>query len=155
MKPISRTAYADAILARDDLSPEARKRIERVRHDWLTDEATVVRRSSACKRLDCKPTHERDLEREGKLDSFLDGKVRLIYVSSIYEHLIKQTLASYPLNKPPKKAPGSPNLVAVRALAPTARPHPVHERVAAPPVNAIKRGRGRPRKQIEMATPAE
>jgi hypothetical protein len=48
MKPISqphpanKTAYADAILARDDLSPEARKQIERVRDNWRADGLWLV-----------------------------------------------------------------------------------------------------------------
>jgi hypothetical protein len=120
----SKTAFADRVLARDDLSAGARKQITRLRDEWAADPQTVVRRVNVCKRLDCKPTHERDLEREGKLDSFLDRNTRLIHVSSIYEHLIRQALASHPPDQPARKATGSPNIADVRALLPGSQPRP-------------------------------
>ena len=91
MKPtspslVSKTAYADAIL-KGDLEPEARKQITRLRDQWAADEEIVTRRPGVRKRINCKPTHGRDLERTGQIDSFLAGTVRLIHVSSIYEHL--------------------------------------------------------------------
>ena len=76
----SKTAFADRALERDDLSPEARKQITRLRDQWSADEEIVTRRRGVCKRIDCKPTHGRDLERSNKIDSFLAGTVRLIHV---------------------------------------------------------------------------
>ena len=165
MKPtspslVSKTAYADTILS-GDLDPQARKQITRLRDQWAADEEIVTRRSGVCKRIDCKPTHGRDLERAGKIDSFLSGTVRRIHVSSIYEHLIKQVLASFPLNQPPRKASAAPHLAAARAAIPRSGPtlaH-VHERAVSTSPPEMKRGRGRPRKQVELveltATPAE
>jgi hypothetical protein len=59
--PASKTPFADRTLERDDLSPEARVFVEALRDTWRADEEVVTRRPGACKRLDCKPTHERDL----------------------------------------------------------------------------------------------
>jgi hypothetical protein len=139
----SKTAFADRTLERDDLSPEARKQITRLRDQWSADEEIVTRRPGVCKRLDCKPTHGRDLERSNKIDSFLAGTVRLIHVDSIYEYLIQQILASFPLNEAPLKAAGGP--VGPEAKRSLKLPG-LSAVAAAPPV--AKRGRGRPRKII-------
>lgn len=152
MKPtspslVSKTAYADAIL-NGDLDPEARKQIIRLRDQWAADEEIVTRRPGVCKRIDCKPTHGRDLERTGQIDSFLAGTSRRIHVSSIYEYLIKQVLASFPLNEAPRKASAAPHLAAARAAIPRSGPAPahVHERepAAALSPTGASRPRGRP-----------
>ena len=142
----SKTAYADAIL-NGDLDPEARKQIVRLRDQWAADEEMVTRRPGVCKRLNCKPTHGRDLERANKIDSFLAGSIRLIHVSSIYEYLIKQVLASHPLNAPPLKAPGGVYMRAAPQPQPLNPPH-VQERAAAQPAPTAKRRHRRPRKSI-------
>jgi hypothetical protein len=148
----SKTAYADAIL-NGDLDPEARKQIIRLRDQWAADEEIVTRRPGVCRRINCKPTHGRDLEGTGKIDSFLAGAVRLIHVSSIYEYLIRQVLASFPLNEAPLKAAGGP----VGPEAKRSRKLPELAAVTVPPPIAAKRPRGRPRKQIPelLAIPAE
>jgi hypothetical protein len=139
----SKTAFADRTLERDDLSLEARKQITRLRDQWGADEEIVTRRPGVCKRINCKPTHGRDLERTKAIDSFLAGTVRLIHVSSIYEYLIKQVLASFPLNEAPLKAAGGP----VGPEAKRSRKLPELSAVVASRP-AIKRPRGRPRKII-------
>jgi hypothetical protein len=143
----SKTAFADEILARDDLPLEARKQITRLRDQWSADEEIVTRRPGVCKRLDCKPTHGRDLERAGEIDSFLAGTIRLIHVSSVYEYLIKQVLASFPLNEVPLKAAGGP----VGPEAKRSRKLPELTAVITSPPEA-KRGRGRPKKQLPELT---
>jgi hypothetical protein len=150
----SKTLFADLTLGRTDLSPEARATIEAVRETWRADEEVVTGRPGVCKRLGCKPTHGRDLERQSKIVSFLEGgNRRIILVSSIYEHLIRQILASFPLNQPPLKAPGGVHIRALTtAPASKARPPRVRERIAAAPLPAAKRGRGRPRKQLPELT---
>jgi hypothetical protein len=119
----SKTAFADHVLA-GELSPTARKQVTRLRDEWRANPAVVVRRSTACKMLDSGATRERELERSGAIDSFLDGSVRLIIVSSIYTYLIEQALASHPLDKPARKAPGGPDMARVRALSPVGHPRP-------------------------------
>lgn len=161
MKPaspslVSKTAYADAIL-NSDLDPEARKQIARLRDQWAADKEIVTRRPGVRERINCKSTHGRDLERTKEIDSFLAGTVRLIHVSSIYEYLIKQVLATFPLNQPPRKAPGAPYLALARASIARSRPAPTHvqERAAPPsPASEAKRPRGRPRRQIEQSVPS-
>jgi hypothetical protein len=145
----SKTAFADAIL-NGDLDPEARKQIVRLRDQWAADEEIVTRRSGFYKRIDCKPTHGRDLERTKKVDSFLAGTVRLIHVSSIYEYLIKQVLVSFPLNQPPLKAAGGP--VGPEAKRSRKLPELAAVMASPPAASGVKRGRGRPRKQLPELT---
>ena len=61
-------------------------------------------------RRDCEreggwaPTRQIELERAGKLRSFLSGSKRVITAESFYGHLIASAIASHPLDGPERKA---------------------------------------------------
>ena len=99
--------------------------------------------------LGIRPTRGRDLERNGENLAFLDGSQRRVLVGSIYEHLIRQTLASFPLNQPPRKARADSVAANARLAIEWKR-----RRLATAAEAPRPRGRGHPRKPELDAVPA-
>jgi hypothetical protein len=150
----SKTAYADQILARDDLTSDARTLIARTREDWKADPRDVLNRPQRDRALGVGPTRGRELEKEG-LPAYLDNGRRLTPASLVYIYKIDQILASFPSDGPPKKAPGAPHmrphaeLAAVKVHAAKPRPRRQLAQPAAP--RTAKRSRGRPRKHPDLS----
>jgi hypothetical protein len=161
----SKTAYADAKLARDDLIPEERRRLEDIRDAWSADPRPVVRRSERDRLIGCGATFGNLLEAQGKVDSFLDNKIRLITTASIYRYLIDRAIETFSAGEPLKAR--MPELARrkveeaaarqARATAPARQPmrpalrQSVHERErVATTLPMARRGRGRPRKITEL-----
>jgi hypothetical protein len=149
----SKTLYADARLARGDLGPELRRRIEDIRDTWLADLRPVVRRSGRDQLIGCGPTFGNLLEAQGKLDSFLDNKIRLVTTASIYRYLIDRAIESFSASEPVKAR--MPELARRKLEGATARRaalrQSVHEREhAAPPPRMVRPARGRRRKNPEL-----
>jgi hypothetical protein len=154
----SKTAYADDLL-RGELSPEARRRIENIRAEWAADIRIVVPRPVRDAMLGIRPTRGPDLERSGENLALLDGSQRRVLVGSIYEHLIRQTLALFPLNQPPRKARTDSVAANARCAIERKRRRLAAAaetlRLAAAAEVARGRSRGRPRKTELDAVPAE
>ena len=160
------------------LSAMAAPTVESLFKRWELEERLVVSRKTAQTMLEIGPSHQIDLENRGVLHSMLFDSQRRITVNSIYRRLILFTIASFPVDGPPKKTRLAPSMLKPRPLP----EHPVayvpaaarraetraRERAATSstsmsspmssvtaPLSEIKRGRGRSKKQSEMASPAE
>ena len=155
----SKTAYADALLARDDLHPSARILIEPVRAKWRLDTREDFTRPEVAEFLRIGPTRGRELE-QGPLPAYLIGRQRLIPADLVYIYKINQILASFPSDGPPAKARGGPAFMQrAKKAAPASGLEPVaHPRrptlIAQPEPAPLKRGRGRPRKEPVAALEA-
>ena len=127
LSSVSRTAYADAVLERTDLSQEARLLVEAHKRDWAADDRGVVGRPERDRLLGVRASRGRDLEKT-VLPAALDGGRRLTPISLIYQYLIDRALESFPASGPAKKAPGAPHMrphpALVAAMASTAHVEP-------------------------------
>jgi hypothetical protein len=155
----SKTAYADGILARADLSPDARILIELVREEWRDDPRDLLTRPERDALLGVGSTRGRELEQQG-LPAYLTGQRRRVTpAAAIYHYKINQILTSFPSDEPKLKARGGPVIMAKAkartALGPTVEPvarrgKPITPITPATPVTpepvTLKR-RGRPRKE--------
>ena len=97
-------------------APAAHSDIIELFHQWSAD------RRKAMSRLDCQheggwgATTQCEKEKAGALRAFLDGKKRLITISSFYEHLITRLILSHPAGAPaPKGTATSTRFVARKA----------------------------------------
>jgi hypothetical protein len=177
----SKTAYADEILARGDLSPELRRRIEDLRDAWQPETRPVLRRPERDRLIGCHSTFGNLLEAQGKVDSFLHDKIRLVTTASVYRYLIDRAIETFSAGEPLKarmpklarhkaeeaaarRAAKTEGTVArqARAPAPARRPltlaprQSVHERDrAAEPLPMARRAPGRPRKNSELVPAAD
>jgi hypothetical protein len=104
LSSVSRTAYADAILERTDLSEEARLLVEAHKRDWAADNRGVVGRPERDRLLGVRASRGRELEKT-VLPAALDGGRRLTPVSLIYQYLIDRAVESFPLMTASAAAP--------------------------------------------------
>jgi hypothetical protein len=55
--------------------------------------------------LGVKATRIAELMNRGELDTILDGKLRRIFVGSVYNYLVRRIITSDPVDGPPAKSP--------------------------------------------------
>jgi hypothetical protein len=72
-------------------------------HRWKIEPRTVLSRTDCMREGGWKMSTQVEKEKSGALRSFLDGKKRLITVSSFYEHLITRIVLANPAGGPPAK----------------------------------------------------
>ena len=132
LSSVSRTAYADAVLERTDLSQEARLLVEAHRRDWAADDRGVVGRPERDRLLGVGPTRGRELEKT-LLPASLAGGRRLTPISLIYSYLVDRALELFPSDGLPLKAPGAPHMRPHSASVAAKGPGAPHLRVAEPP----------------------
>ena len=87
------------------LSPAARAKIKALREDQRRDRRMVMSPADAELALGVKGTRIAELMSRGELDSILDGKLRRIFVGSVYNYLVRRTIESDPVDGPPAKSP--------------------------------------------------
>jgi hypothetical protein len=86
------------------LSPIGEAMVAALKRREAAETRIAVPRKIACEMLGIGPSREIELELEGELQSYLDGNVRRILVSSIYARLIRLAIVAHPLEAPPLKA---------------------------------------------------
>ncbi len=89
----------------EPLSPAAAAKIKALREAQRRDKRIVMSPADAEEALSCGPTHVRDLLDRGELSSILDGKLRRIFVASVYDLLVRRIIQSDPADGPPAKSP--------------------------------------------------
>lgn len=158
------------------ISETAQPIVDRWFAQWDADPRLLVSRGTSQEMGGHGPSHQIVLEKNGALEAILiDGQKR-ITTNSVYRRLILETIETYPADGPMKKARLPPSMHkpkptfehgGVRAgaklfqgsKARPAAPAHVQERAASSsPTNEAKRGRGRPRRQVEqpaISSPAE
>ena len=94
----------DNLPSLDRVSSLGQRIVEDLAAKWKADPRLAVPRKTARVMLgDAGGTKEIQLENDGEVDSFLDGAIRLVTTASIYRYLIRQAIASHPLDEPAAK----------------------------------------------------
>jgi hypothetical protein len=87
------------------LAAAARDKIKALREDQRRDRRIVMSPADAELALGVKATRIQELMSRGELDSILDGKLRRIFVGSVYNYLVRRIILSDPVDGPPAKSP--------------------------------------------------
>jgi hypothetical protein len=87
------------------LSDAARAKIKALRVEQRRDNRIVMSPADAEAALGVKATRIRELIERGELSSLLDGKLRRIFVASVYDYLVRRIILSDPVDGPPAKSP--------------------------------------------------
>jgi hypothetical protein len=87
------------------LSAAAREKIKALRHEQRHDGRIVMSPLDAERALGVKSTRISELINRGELSSLVDGKLRRIFVGSVYDYIVRRIILSDPLDGPPAKSP--------------------------------------------------
>jgi hypothetical protein len=86
------------------LSAEAAAKIRTLREAQRRDPRIVMSTSATSAAIDQGPTRVRELQEKGELSSIVDGKLRRIFVASVYDYLVRRIIETDPVDGPPKKS---------------------------------------------------
>jgi hypothetical protein len=84
-------------------APIAHPDIEDLGRQWSGDKRKAMSNDDCMHEGGWRDSTQHNKVQTGELRSFLDGKKRLISVSSFYEHLITRIVLSYPVDGPARK----------------------------------------------------
>ena len=87
------------------LSAAAREKIKALRQAQKLDRRMVMSPADAELALGVKATQIQELMKRGELDTILDGKLRRIFVGSVYNYLVRRIITSDPVDGSPAKSP--------------------------------------------------
>jgi hypothetical protein len=90
---------------RIQLSDQAAEKIRQLRQAQRNDPRIVVSTATAAIACDYGETKVRELTEVGEFSSIVDGKLRRIFMASVYDHLVRRIIATYPAGGPPLKSP--------------------------------------------------
>jgi hypothetical protein len=86
-----------------ELSPAARKAVAELRALQKQEDRIVVSPADAARMLSVSETCIREMLVRGEISSLLDGRLRRVIVASLFDHLVRKAIESYPLDGPVKK----------------------------------------------------
>jgi hypothetical protein len=78
------------------LSDVARRNVAEIRKRQREDKRIVMAPADVEIALGVKATRVRDMLARGELSSILEGRLRRIFVASVYDHLVRAAIASHP-----------------------------------------------------------
>jgi hypothetical protein len=86
------------------ISESAASKIKLIREAQRLDKRIVVSPGDAAIALSCGLTRITELLKRGELSSYLDGSLRRIFTASLYDRLVRQVIASNPIEGGEAKA---------------------------------------------------
>lgn len=90
---------------RTPLPETAADKIRQLRASQKLDPRIVASTATIAQAFDMGETKVRALIEAGEISSIVDGKLRRIFVASVYDYLVRRVIETYPIDGPPAKSP--------------------------------------------------